>query len=107
MQYKKRMRLRWLAAALLLHCLMSFMLWGTLRVLQSGHNATHREQIAMANARITDNTATVQILHHRFQLPVSWLEEESPFYYAAYCLTDSQLHLLLYAAEFANGFGCS
>ncbi len=81
----------WLAV----HLVVSFVLWGTLRVMQRGYNATHREPLAMASLTLRGETAVVQVLDESCEIPVTLLAEDSPLYYALYCLTDGMLHLLL------------
>ncbi len=78
------------------HLVMSFVLWGIIRVLQQGYNSTHREPIAMACASVDDGTAIIQVLRKSCEIPVAWMEEESPLYFGLYCLTDGTFHALLY-----------
>lgn len=88
---------------LTVHIVLSFTVWGTLRVMQRGYNATHREQLAMANLSLHDGQAVVRILDGSCEIPITLLEQDSPLYYVLYCMTDSFLHLLVYTGELCFG----
>ncbi len=91
------------AIGLTVHIILSFVVWGTLRVMQRGYNATHREQLAMADLTLHDGKAVVRILEGSCEIPITLLEQDSPLYYALYCATDSFLHLLVYTGELCFG----
>jgi len=83
---------------LLLHTLLSFVIFNMLLVYQKGYNTTHQEKIRMAGISLQEDNAEIQILH--YHLPVLIPPENSLFWYGAYLLTDQPFHVYLSILEF-------
>ena len=88
------MKRKWqrICTGLALHLIISFVLLGAVRVYQQGYNRTHREQLQLASVTVEGSHAEVQVLERSYALSLRWLAEDSPLYYAAYCLTGEALH---------------
>ena len=83
-------KFRKILVLLALHCLLSGVGYGAVQVYQKGYNMTHQKSVQMADVKIKDKNAEVQILH--YHLPFSLPSDESLFYYSAYLLTDIPVH---------------
>ncbi len=85
-------KLRITGLFLILHMVISGVLWGCLLVYQRGYNTLHREGIAVASVRAAQDRTHVQILEGSYSFPSAWMAEESPVYFGAYLLADEALH---------------
>lgn len=91
-----KQKLRFAILLCSLHLIASGVLWGCLLVYQRGYNTMHREEIAVASVRTSEQYTHVQILEESYSFPSAWLSEESPLYFAAYALTGEPLHFWMY-----------
>ncbi len=84
------MKYRRFFIGIILHILLSSVLFGAVIVYQKSYNTTHLEPIQMADVTLQETHADIQILHYHFpfQLPA----ENSFFYYVTYLLTDTPFH---------------
>ncbi|MBE6851069.1 MAG: hypothetical protein E7504_04960 [Ruminococcus sp.] len=99
-------KLRFLGICLCIHLVASGVVWGGLCVSQRGYNTMHREQIAIASVSVTEEKAHIQLLQQNCEIPAFWNDEDDPFYYALYALSDESMHsffnLLSLAKEIKN-----
>ena len=84
---------RRIAALLTGHLLLSGMVFGILRVLQTGYNTTHREQLCMASLNYGSDRARLSVLGWSCEIPAFLPSEDSPLYLAVYFLGSSEVHL--------------
>ncbi|MBR1529323.1 MAG: hypothetical protein IJ642_08495 [Oscillospiraceae bacterium] len=91
-------KIKKILTGLILHTLLSLVIFNLLLVYQRGYNTTHQEKIRMAGISLQEDGAEIQILH--YQLPVILPAENSPFWYQAYLLTDTPFHVCLSVLEF-------
>jgi len=73
---------------LALHCVVSFVILGGVRVWQKGYNRTHQEQLQMVNVAVHDQQAEIKILGRNMALSLEWLNENSMLYYGLYAVSD-------------------
>jgi len=83
---------------LILHILVSSMLFCTALVYQRGYNTTHQKKIRMADISVQEQNAEIQILH--YHLPVRIPAENSLFWYGAYLVTDAPVQMYLSVLKF-------
>ncbi|MBR1554244.1 MAG: hypothetical protein IJ644_02485 [Oscillospiraceae bacterium] len=91
-------KIRKFLACLLIHCLLSAVLFGMACVYQKSYNTMHRETVRMAGVIVQEQNAEIQILHYR--MPIIFPSEQNPFWYGAYLLTDVPLHCWTAVLEF-------
>lgn len=84
------MKYRKFLIGLILHILLSGILFSAALVYQKGYNTTHRDAVRMAGVTLQEQTADIQILH--YHLPISVPSDNHMLYYAAYLLTDTPFH---------------
>ena len=87
-----------------MHIMLSWMLWGGLRVYQQGYNATHSKPIAMASASLDESRMQITVLHERLTLPAAWFAEDSPLHGAAFWLNDASVQLWHYLCAQAETY---
>jgi hypothetical protein len=84
-------KLRNIFLFLLLHSLVSGVIWGLLTVYQRGYNTTHREYLKMASVTVRDSLAEVQLMESEYVVSIAYFSEESMLYYGIYVLSDEYL----------------
>ncbi len=82
-----------------LHLIVSGVALGGIRVYQQGYNTMHREQLQMASLTLHPEHAQLQFLEYHCTVPLTFLQEDSMVYYAAYVLTDGFLQSWTYIAS--------
>ena len=85
-------------SGLMMHCVLSGVLWGVVNVYQKGYNTMHQEQIQMASVTLQDGKAEIQVLHQKW--PVLLPKEDYMLYYYLYLTTDTGLHYWMYLTDF-------
>jgi len=86
-------KLRFAGLFLVVHLLVSGVLWGSLLVYQRGYNTMHREQIAVASVITGGDATNLQVLEHSCTIPASWLAKDSALYYAAFAVCSEPVRL--------------
>lgn len=86
-------RVRTAVRLLTAHLLIGGVVLGCIRVLQTGYNTTHREQVRMASLNYGTAHVRLSILDWDCELPAYTPDPDSPLYLAAYLLTEPAVHL--------------